>query len=174
MLPSLTIEQVAETAVYDGTVPGLDVVGDLIPAILEQEPELPEDLDGDGVVGAGDLAVVLVSWGAGGGPADIDGNGIVDSEDLARYECIVTSSVVCERKRRPAAIPTKASAGPKPRSSRSLRPASARSSSPSELRNRAGAPPASTPCTSSGGEQKVGGHSAASSTPRRPEVPAPR
>lgn len=84
MLPSLTIEQVAETAVYDGTVPGLDVVGDLIPAILEQEPELPEDLDGDGVVGAGDLAVVLSSWGAGGGPADIDGNGTVDSKDLAR------------------------------------------------------------------------------------------
>jgi hypothetical protein len=84
MLPSLTIEQVAETAVYDGTVPGLDVVGDLIPAILAQEPELPEDLDGDGVVGAGDLAVVLSSWGAGGGPADIDGNGTVDSKDLAR------------------------------------------------------------------------------------------
>jgi hypothetical protein len=81
MLPSLTIEQ---AAVYDGTVPGLDVVGDLVPATLEQEPELPEDLDGDGIVGAGDLSVVLSSWGAGGGPADIDGNGVVDSEDLAR------------------------------------------------------------------------------------------
>ena len=35
------------------------------------------------------------------------------------------------------------------------------------------APPASRPTTSVGGVLKVGGHSAASSTPNRPEVPAP-
>jgi hypothetical protein len=81
--PTLTIDQLAETAVYDGTVPGLDVVGDLVPAILVQEPELPEDLDGDGIVGAGDLAVVLSAWGQPG-PSDLDGNGITDSKDLAR------------------------------------------------------------------------------------------
>ena len=34
-------------------------------------------------------------------------------------------------------------------------------------------PPAMTPCTISGSEPKVGGHSAASSTPSRPLVPAP-
>lgn len=83
ILPNLTVLQAAETAVYDGTVPGLDVAGLLIPAVLEQEPELPEDLDGDGVVGAGDLAVVLSSWGQPG-PADLDGSGAVDSKDLAR------------------------------------------------------------------------------------------
>ena len=34
-------------------------------------------------------------------------------------------------------------------------------------------PPAMTPTTSSGGVLKVGGHSEASSTPSRPDVPAP-
>ena len=35
-------------------------------------------------------------------------------------------------------------------------------------------PPAISPTTSPGGVLKVGGHSEASSTPSRPEVPAPR
>ena len=38
---------------------------------------------------------------------------------------------------------------------------------------RAVSPPAMMPTTMAGSEQKVGGHSAASRTPRRPEVPAP-
>lgn len=46
----------------------------------------PADLDGDGQVGAGDLAILLGSWGVGGGngPADIDGDGQVNSNDLAQ------------------------------------------------------------------------------------------
>jgi hypothetical protein len=40
------------------------------------------DLDGDLVVGAADLAILLGTWG-GPGAGDLDGNGIVDALDLA-------------------------------------------------------------------------------------------
>lgn len=47
----------------------------------------PADLDGDGSVGAGDLAVLLDSWGDKGAPgtlpADLTGDGHVDAADLA-------------------------------------------------------------------------------------------
>lgn len=39
------------------------------------------DLDGDGLVGASDLTIVLGQWG-GPGTADFSGNGIVDAADL--------------------------------------------------------------------------------------------
>jgi hypothetical protein len=43
------------------------------------------DLDGDGVVGGGDLTLLLLSWGAcppdAECPADLDGNGTVDGHD---------------------------------------------------------------------------------------------
>ncbi len=42
----------------------------------------PADLDGNGSVGASDLAVLLGAWGQGG-PADLDGNGTVGASDLA-------------------------------------------------------------------------------------------
>jgi murein tripeptide amidase MpaA len=40
------------------------------------------DLDGDGIVGAADLGILLGAWG-GPGPADLDGSGAVDAGDLA-------------------------------------------------------------------------------------------
>ena len=43
----------------------------------------PADLNGDGIVNAGDLAVLLGAWSATGGPADITGDGAVDAEDLS-------------------------------------------------------------------------------------------
>ena len=44
----------------------------------------PVDLDGDGTVGASDLAELLGSWGqCEGCPADLDGNGQVGAFDLA-------------------------------------------------------------------------------------------
>jgi hypothetical protein len=44
----------------------------------------PADLDGDGSVGAGDLALLLSAWGACKGcAADLDGNGDVGASDLA-------------------------------------------------------------------------------------------
>ena len=42
----------------------------------------PADLNGDGVVGAQDIAILLGNWG-GTGPADLDGNGVVGSSDIA-------------------------------------------------------------------------------------------
>ena len=48
---------------------------------------IPGDLDGDGVVGPADLAVLLGAWGdcppAGDCPADLDGDGVVGAADLA-------------------------------------------------------------------------------------------
>jgi len=42
------------------------------------------DIDSDGTVGAGDLAVVLAAWGETfGSPGDLDGDGTVGSRDLA-------------------------------------------------------------------------------------------
>ena len=44
----------------------------------------PADLDGDGEVGAADLAILLGSWGpCPGCPADLDGDGVVGPADLA-------------------------------------------------------------------------------------------
>ena len=43
----------------------------------------PADLDGNGLVGGGDLAILLTNWGAKGSPADIDGDGVVNGADLA-------------------------------------------------------------------------------------------
>ena len=47
----------------------------------------PADLDGDGVVGAGDLASLIAAWGvcpaSGDCPADLDGDGSVGASDLA-------------------------------------------------------------------------------------------
>ncbi|MAC19748.1 MAG: hypothetical protein CMJ23_08790 [Phycisphaerae bacterium] len=41
----------------------------------------PADLDGDGVVGAADLGLVLANWG-GSGLGDVDGDGVVGASDL--------------------------------------------------------------------------------------------
>ena len=47
-------------------------------------PACPADLDGDGIVGAPDLAVMLATWGpAPGHPADLDDDGAVGPADLA-------------------------------------------------------------------------------------------
>ncbi len=51
---------------------------------LADECACPEDLDGNGAVGAFDLALLLGSWGkCPGCPADLDGNGEVEAFDLA-------------------------------------------------------------------------------------------
>jgi hypothetical protein len=75
--------------------------------------------------------------------------------------------------RRLAMMPTTTSLAPRRffRSAATAAPAS--SSAPSTERTSARRPPAMIPCTRLRGVPNVGGHSAASSTPRRPLVPAP-
>jgi hypothetical protein len=43
----------------------------------------PADLDGDGVVNAIDLSILIGAWGTRGGPADLDADGVVGAGDLA-------------------------------------------------------------------------------------------
>lgn len=49
---------------------------------IPDECEVPGDIDGDGHVGAADLAILLGQWG-GAGSADFDGDGAVGAPDLA-------------------------------------------------------------------------------------------
>lgn len=56
------------------------------PFVLDLRPTkqpCPADLDGNGDVGATDIANLLGQWGALGGGADLDGNGDVGAADLA-------------------------------------------------------------------------------------------
>ncbi len=55
---------------------------DDVSVIVEDcEPELPADLNGDGLVNGVDLTILLGQWGASGA-ADIDGDGVVSATDL--------------------------------------------------------------------------------------------
>jgi len=45
---------------------------------------LPEDLNGDGAVDGGDLAILLAGWGTSAAELDLDENGIVGGGDLAK------------------------------------------------------------------------------------------
>ncbi|MCH8969393.1 MAG: hypothetical protein IIA66_09795 [Planctomycetes bacterium] len=61
-------------------IPEIDAVADVAPAGGGSDP----DLDGDGMVGPFDLALLLGNWGlCECCPADLDGNGIVGPFDLA-------------------------------------------------------------------------------------------
>jgi hypothetical protein len=82
VLDSLTVIEPASSVVYDGTVPGLDVTGTLSAATISQPFPNTGDLDGNGIVDGGDLAVLLNGWGSPG-PADLDDNGTVNGADLA-------------------------------------------------------------------------------------------
>jgi glucose/arabinose dehydrogenase len=67
------------------SIPAPDADGDGIPDSCEVTA-MREDLDGDGIVAAGDLALLLGAWGPVRGPsapADLDGNGTVGASDLA-------------------------------------------------------------------------------------------
>jgi hypothetical protein len=79
---------------FSMTADGLTIVGDALrladgvpsPFVLDLRPvagPCPADLDGDGAVGASDIAALLSAWGALGGAADINGDGEVGALDLA-------------------------------------------------------------------------------------------
>ncbi len=60
-----------------------DVVNAKFEELFTAPPDCPEDLNGDGVVGAQDLADLLGNWGQSGGPADLNNDGGVGAQDLA-------------------------------------------------------------------------------------------
>ncbi len=68
-----------DTVVFGGTAPGGE-------GIYASVPDPDADLDGDGVVGAGDLIILLGNWGAcadcGDCSADLDGDCTVGATDL--------------------------------------------------------------------------------------------
>jgi hypothetical protein len=78
---------------YDGTVllfptdAGNLALGDTnlaIDALIREYPPVdPADLDGDGIVGGADLAILLGAWGSSDPAADLDGDGVVGASDLA-------------------------------------------------------------------------------------------
>lgn len=77
----------ARTRVFDGTVPNLDVTGDLIPATIEIVPEgalCRADFDHNGQVDVFDLFQLLSAWGMCGRGClgDLDHNDFVDVFDL--------------------------------------------------------------------------------------------
>ena len=74
----------AITRVIDGTVPGLDVTGALIGALVEVTAgSCRADIDDDGSVGFSDLVILLSAWGpCPGCPADLDADDVVGFSDL--------------------------------------------------------------------------------------------
>ena len=60
-----------------------DVDGNGIPdECLAPVPPCPADLDGDGVVGGGDLGLMLSAWGSAEQQSDMDGDGVTSGGDL--------------------------------------------------------------------------------------------
>ncbi len=52
--------------------------------IYTPTPSTPADINGDGVVGAGDLTILLSAWGTAHAASDIDNDGVVSASDLTR------------------------------------------------------------------------------------------
>ncbi len=75
-----------EGAERAGYSPEIDAIADVAPLLNAG------DLDGDGVVGAADLAMLLAAWNSDDPVADLDGNGIVGAADLAQLLAAWTSS----------------------------------------------------------------------------------
>lgn len=69
---------------FDGSIASLSVTQSLtFNIVADAAAQLnPADLNGDGSVGAPDLAILLGAWGQSG-PGDLDGNGVVGAPDLA-------------------------------------------------------------------------------------------
>ncbi|MEC9373941.1 MAG: hypothetical protein VYC34_08860, partial [Planctomycetota bacterium] len=75
----------ANVGVADGAIPVVDMGAIEADANLPQVNPCVADLNGDGIVAAGDLSTLLGSWGPGGGlgPADFNEDGTVNAADLA-------------------------------------------------------------------------------------------
>ncbi len=74
---SITFPQISKPSRQDGS-------GDLRHPVEHDGAGLMRaaDIDGDGLIGVGDLIAILVDWGGIGGPADLDASGVVAFPDL--------------------------------------------------------------------------------------------
>ena len=63
---------------------------DVVAVRLEVSEGLPGDLDGNGCVDGGDVAILLLDYGPGSGPADLDGSGEVDGGDIGALLMLFT------------------------------------------------------------------------------------
>jgi len=81
----LTQDLVAGTTYYIavGGFGSTDVVSGFLNIAGPEAPDNPADLNGDGVVGPADLAVLLGNWDVPGAVGDINGDGNVGAADLA-------------------------------------------------------------------------------------------
>jgi len=79
----ITIEALAGSCINDLAIGGQELCIDDLCAL---DPcHCPEDVDGDHIVGFGDLIAVLGAWGpCPGCPGDVDGNGFIDFADVLR------------------------------------------------------------------------------------------
>lgn len=73
----------------DGSEPDQDLLSpqDYLPTTAELIEYLPGDADGDGYVGAGDLATVLYLWGqtvTADSQVDLDGDGFIGTGDYVK------------------------------------------------------------------------------------------
>ena len=142
--------------------------GDHVQDHLGRRPGLQPGRAGDdlGADERGDLEVDLAAQQAGAVAGDADGGRPATPAPPGRPPAR-RASARRWRSRRPGRC------GPTPSAAMSAAPRSGSSSAPSTARVSAVGPPAIRPTTISGGVLKVGGHSAASRTPSRPDVPAP-
>jgi len=80
-LEDLSLHSPVALSVADRVVYVVDAVRGLL-TIDVRGCGRPADLDGDGVVGSGDLGALLAAWGSGDAAADLDGDGVVGEADL--------------------------------------------------------------------------------------------
>jgi hypothetical protein len=81
----MTVPSSVPYGVYSLFVTANGIASDARP-FLYARPNCAADIDFDGLVGGGDLALLLAGWLTNGGPAglgDLDGSGLIDGGDLA-------------------------------------------------------------------------------------------
>ncbi|MEE9129570.1 MAG: dockerin type I domain-containing protein, partial [Phycisphaerales bacterium] len=86
LLDETTTDDRGQIAFDQWVLHGKSAPAEMDMAVIDLTLGIPGDLNGDGVVGAADLLILLASWGPCGEcqdcPADLDVNGKVCASDL--------------------------------------------------------------------------------------------